>query len=463
MTPHEISAEEPLREETAAEAQPPKPAQPFKRFLAIGTGVGIEIGARDLHVVMVRVRPSGVQLIASMTVERYAERPAAEWGAEYTAFLKKNGGSYLAATVLLPRQEVIIRQISLPGVADRDMAQAVRFQLDGLHPYNEDEPQHDWARIGKTGEVLVGISRRQTIDRYVTLFSEAGVKVSSFTFSAAAIYGAVRLLSDPPASGLMAMEEHDGQLEVYGESEARPMFSTTFDAPNAQLAARARSRALSELRLPPDTEAQPIDAVLPQPKALPEDVALATIALPYAAAIASACPRRMPRVNLLPEALRANASRMIYVPSIVLGVLLLGGLAALPLYRSYEDQQYLRSLQAEIRKLEPLAVKPMQMERQIDMARDQVQLLDDFRRRTRADMDVLNELTRILPPPTWVKGLEVTRDAIRLSGESPQATGLLKVIDESPLFEGSTFNAPMARIGNSETFGIQSRREKRPQ
>ena len=113
----------------------------LRKWLAFGSGVGISIegprGAEALHITLVRVRPSGTRTVDSLIVEDYHNRPAAEWGAEFNALLSKHGMQHVAATVLLPRHEVILRQISLPGVSDKDLDAAVSFQLDGLHPYNE--------------------------------------------------------------------------------------------------------------------------------------------------------------------------------------------------------------------------------------------------------------------------------------------------------------------------------------
>src|SRR5208337_2783917 len=145
-------------------------------------------------------------------------KPANEWGGSYAAFLKKLELSHLAATVLLPREEIIVRQVVLPGVADKDLGAAIRFELDALQPYTDAETVSNWSRIGKSASVLVGIVRRDVIARYSTLFAEAGVKVSSSTFSAAAIYSALRLYSAPAAEGMVAFAEQSGELEIYGES-----------------------------------------------------------------------------------------------------------------------------------------------------------------------------------------------------------------------------------------------------
>ena len=181
-------------------------AADFNKWLAIGSGVGIEIGREDLTVTVVRVRPSGARILGELIVPRFREQAAGEWGATYTRFLKKLGFGHLAATALLPRDELTVRQVSLPGVSDKDMAAAVRFEIDALNPYAEEEVAYDWARIGRTSSILIGITRRATLDGYTALFSQAGIKVASFTFSAAAIYSAARLHSNPPSDGFVALE-----------------------------------------------------------------------------------------------------------------------------------------------------------------------------------------------------------------------------------------------------------------
>ena len=104
----------------------------IKKWLAFGTGVGIEIRGDDLEVTVARVRPQGVRILGTTTIVRFRQRPASEWGAEYARFLTTTGGSHLAAAVLLPRREMVVRRLSLPGVASRDMDAAIRFQVNLL-------------------------------------------------------------------------------------------------------------------------------------------------------------------------------------------------------------------------------------------------------------------------------------------------------------------------------------------
>jgi hypothetical protein len=99
------------------------------------------------------------------------------------------------------------------------------------------------------------------------------------------------------------------------------------------------------------------------------------------------------------------------------------------------------------------------MDKRTETARTRTALLDAFRRRSRDDMDVLKETTRLLPPPTWLNSIEINRATVNLGGETEQAAQLLKVLDASPLFESSDFTLGITRVGNMEAFRIRTNRE----
>lgn len=421
--------------------------------------MGIEIGASELQVTIARVRPSGIAMLGSATVDDFQQRPAAEWGRELHTFLKKLGCGHIAVNVLLPRQDVIVRQVHMPGVADKDLAAAITLQIDSLHPFAEEDAAYSWARIGRSPFVLVGITQRAVIDRYSTMFAEAGIKVASFTFSAAALYSAIRLYRDP-VPGFVALHESAGDVEIYGESEARPVFSATFDR-NPE---RALALAASELRLAPDVEPQRMEQLLPKPKVFteshdPSGPGFGEHALPYAAAVAGACSWLAMPANLLPPEQRKASSRIRLIPTIALASILGVLLIALTAHASYENARYLAVLQGEVKKLEPVSRRVETVDRALGSRRTRTELLDDFRRRSKADMDVLNEVTKLLPPPAWVNSLEMNRATVQVSGETEAAAGLLKTFDASPLFEGSEFTMGFARVGVGEAFRLRTNRE----
>ena len=78
---------------------------------------------------------------------------------------EKLGAAHIAATVLLPRRDVIVRTVHLPGVSDRDLEAAIRLQIDSLHPFSEDEVYFSWAGSPAAPSFSSASLRREIVDR----------------------------------------------------------------------------------------------------------------------------------------------------------------------------------------------------------------------------------------------------------------------------------------------------------
>ncbi len=288
----------------------------FKTWLAFGSGIGIEIsGPRDsesISATAVRVRPTGARVIGKLEIENFTHQLAGVWGTEFSNFARRAGMRHVGATVILPRHEVIVRQLSLPGVSAKDLDAAIGFQLDGLHPYPEEDVTASWSRLGGSDTVLIAITRRAVIDRYATLFAEAGIKIACFTCSAAVIYSALRLFDAAPAAQILAADVAPSHIEIYGESSTRPLFSATFGAQGDAALDRAAALARAELRIHSENGPDPAAAPIPF-----EDLLRAAPAL---AVRRRACIRlardRGLAVNLLPQSQRQASSpaRILLIP-----------------------------------------------------------------------------------------------------------------------------------------------------
>jgi len=433
----------------------------WRRAIVFGAGFGIVIGERDLEVAIVRARPSGATLVAATTVADFRNRPAAEWGAELLRFLAATGETRLAATVLLPRDEVIVRTVTLPGVADKDAASAIELQIDNLHPWGDVEIAWGWSRAGRD-DLVVGLARKERLDSYETLFAEAGILLAAVTFSTAVIHSAIRIWSAAPASLLCfntvcSNTAGHGRTEIYGESESRAIFSAEFSiAPERAL---ALSRA--ELRIAPDYPARTLSEALP-PAAGGKTAAAPSSALAYAAAVAGSATRATKFANLLPPERRASHNRLQYlIPGILAVLLAIALVAVFAVFPAIEQRRYREDLDRAARQLEPVVLRAQTLEKKVNSDRLKITALDEFRGRPRADLDVLNELTRLLPPPIWTSAVEIYPDYAIVSGEADQAAPLLKILDSSPFFQSSEFALSVTRNGQVEQFRIKTARRGR--
>jgi Tfp pilus assembly protein PilN len=205
-------------------------------------------------------------------------------------------------------------------------------------------------------------------------------------------------------------------------------------------------------------EAKALEDVLPAPRVRAAGNDLSRSTLPYATALAGACPRLAPAANLLPRELRVSTSRSLYAPTIVSATLLLAAAGALAAQSAIQDRRYLRKLEEEIARLEPAARRSAALDGEIERAQLRSAGLENFRARPRQDLETLNEVTRLLPPPIWANTIDVSPDSVSIAGEAEQAAQLVQVLDSSPLFQNSEVNM-LARTGSSEIFRITTRRE----
>lgn len=438
----------------------PEWLRPLYRF---GTGAGIVLGPKDLTVYVARLRPGGPRLLAARVIEGYRERPAAEWGAEYQRILDALKSPPLPALAVLPREQVLLRIVPLPGVTDEDAPAAIRFQLDSLHPYQQEDIVHDWQRIGRTSFFAIAIAEKRIIDEYVALFAEAGVKLGGMTLSASTFFSSMRIYGEPPASGVLAVGSSEATAagsEVYGESASRPMYSALMPEP----AERAAVLAASELRLEAEVEARPISDWLPAWSAAPgdfdfSDAGRQRAAKPWAAALTAAQPRFAPPLNLLPAESRFVSSRLLWVPTAILATVLAAVLAGWAAMGVWQERAYLRELDRRIAQVTPRTLQVEKADKEIAETVERIQLLDQFKKRTRSDMDLLLEVTNAFPPPAFLNSLAFDRNQVAVGGEVADTDGLLKKLDESPRLAGSEFTMPLARAGQNEIFRLRARRE----
>jgi Tfp pilus assembly protein PilN len=427
----------------------------WRRVRRFGTGFGIAISSGDLETIIVRSRPSGSTVIASAQIRNFATRPAAEWGAELLGFLSAAGEPHLAAAIVLPREEVIVRTVRLPGVAEKDTASAIELQLDTLHPWDDTPIEWAWWRVTAT-DVVVGVVRQATLSEYETLFSEAGIPIAAATFSSAVIHAALRLQHAAPASIFCYAALAAGRLEVYGESDAKPCYSAGF----ALSPERALAVARAELRLSPEHPAIELGQALFVRSSVSSSAPSSPIA--YAAALAASAPLLGNFANLLPANRRASHSRTRYlIPIALVALLVLGIVAVFVIFPILNERRYVADLTAEQRRIAPAALRVQTIDKTLATDRARIAALDDFRQRPQADLDLLNELVRLLPEQVWTSSIEISPDAVVIAGEADQAAPLLKLLNSSPLFESSEFVIPVTHNGQTDLFRIKTMRRGR--
>ena len=173
---------------------------------------------------------------------------------------------------------------------------------------------------------------------------------------------------------------------------------------DSSAAPRAAALACAELRIEPGTEPKPL-ASHSRWNFRRARAALrrrARFRLPASVAGSESAARRAPRHQLarrVDPGRRAGRARAD------------AGGRAVP-SRAIEDRRYERSLQAEIAKVEPQANRAAALDRETRCRAQRTSCWTISAGASKSDMDVLEEMTRILPPPTWLNLLDLNRTQV---------------------------------------------------
>ncbi len=160
--------------------------------------------------------------------------------------------------------------------------------------------------------------------------------------------------------------------------------------------------------------------------------------------------------NLLPERLRNKASntpRLVYSGLSLTIFLLLAAVLALP---PWFESGTVNLLQNKIDAIEKDAkgVKAMQLE--IDGIIAETRLLIAEKKTAPAVIEMLNKLSTIMKDDTWLGYAQYSDGHLQIQGESPAASALIGVLEESDIFANARFVSPVTQdtISHQERFQI---------
>jgi general secretion pathway protein L len=183
-----------------------------------------------------------------------------------------------------------------------------------------------------------------------------------------------------------------------------------------------------------------------------------------AAGVAAAQGGGLLPINLLPEAKRTYEPAGTNLPAYILAALV--GLLALALgvRGPVQDWLYAQHLDREMEALRPQLRQLEAAQSSAEEAQRKLQALDGVRQSARVPLEILNELTRILPPDVWLQQFTYDGATVSVTGNAAAASGLLQTLAASPYFENPQFRTSISRSPEGQerfTISAQLRRGAR--
>ena len=99
------------------------------------------------------------------------------------------------------------------------------------------------------------------------------------------------------------------------------------------------------------------------------------------------------------------------------------------------------------------------MQRQKGELRKEISELEKIKSGEVSKIEILKELTQLLPSTVWIWNLKYTGKEMEISGFADSASDLIPLLDKSPLFEKVEFLAPVTKE-RERKMGVDKEKER---
>lgn len=156
-------------------------------------------------------------------------------------------------------------------------------------------------------------------------------------------------------------------------------------------------------------------------------------------------------MDLLPPQYRLDQSPWPKRLTIAAGVLLFGLLIGVLVLPVLMNQAIVADLQAQVKAANKVALEVQELRENAEKLTHENDFLLKKKREEPAMVDMLEELSEVIPPDTSLNGLQYRDRKVILQGMSPSASSLIAKMEASPFLKATSFVSPVTKdISNGQ-------------
>jgi Tfp pilus assembly PilM family ATPase/Tfp pilus assembly protein PilN len=472
------------------------------------TFLGIEFTDDSVVLALLKNSVSGMALLASGTIKLKEESD--DTVNEARDFINRQGVAISNVFVSIPDSWAMTKFIDIPSVKGRSknaVANLMKFEIERHIPFPIETVSYDFLILKKKAAsftVVFAAVQNEKVDRVKDFLEKLALRPHSITLASFAVLSSMEL-SGVPVGGLQEivgitrrsnvfadMDETVVSLLINGQNATLSIIREGFSVymKTLEISADSFARTLSEsgkklsierfdklLVTGEATLLKDLTGELKE-KLEAENVAFGEISefngtvhgkeMKGLAASVGACFSGLGigthRINILPHQREYEIKRMAPMATkafMFLAVAMLIGIFAAGVLK---QKDYIEKLDAALEANEP-AVKALEnVTSDIDLLEKQSKILYELKR-TEIALEVLAELTSILPSESWVTNLHYKGFDIKgkkeggelvINGFASSSSILIPLLEDSDYFEKVEFVGPIKKKGLKEQFRIKA-------
>lgn len=425
-------------------------------MLGFKRAIGLEIGEQKIRIAQLSQTPFYLQVTqySQIEVSCFASKTQALQELLHQTKLKP-----ARAVVSLPRNQLLLKVIQMPALKERELKQALRYAVEEHIPYPLNEVICDYQILGieeGQAKVLLGAVRLEVIQPYLEILASVGIEAKIIEVDSLALInlclsrlnkvkqGAV-LIVNPQLKEVSLLK--DGQFQFSRLTTNAEIKQMVEDLAPAKLLALNRA---DDWQISLSEELVELSTLCLLVKKGLEPASLTPISLAYRAFHSPLCLNLSPLKAFYEERERRRAIGQTF-SLLIVNLLLIGAITGLEIIK--KEQQIAR-IRAKMSRIQPEVEKTLAQKRELDQLKKQINTINQAEKIEA--LGVLNELSKILPPDTWIKSLTLERGKFRLQVRSLKSTSrLLSIIEGSPYLEEVEFKGNIIRVKQQTGIEIE--------
>ncbi len=404
-----------------------------------------------------------------------------------STFLLQNQVDAETVILSIPAQAAVTSYVRFPQVSHEDAEGVLRFEIEKQIPIPLEDVHYGYRTrsVGGAGvmEAAIAAVDNTTLGGYLTLLEESGLKPSLICLDMEGYINywieresardrAFIFVKIQPESVDFCLVER-GLLKYYrsipreGETPLDKLISRELQAAG-RLMKDSMAGEGSFIAVAAEEEgrdaAEGLEESLGMKVFFADDAVEArateggaddTFSLMMARGLAQAAEDEEKLMNLFPEGLKKEKKRRNPVTPLkvflIVGFIILGFLIG----RAYNERERLKEISREVESLREQVSQVEELKSQVEDYSNKLAVFDELRFKEARKLDLLREMTVLMPPTSWLSVMIYENGKFDISGYAESASGLIPILENSDYLVNAQFIAPIVKRPWGEEFKIR--------
>lgn len=398
----------------------------------------------------------------------------------------------------IPKAWAVIKTAEFPSTVKENLSEVVSYELDRLTPFSIEDALYDFRILREEGGKLILLiiaAKLDLIKPYIDALKERGINIKRLTVSLLSLGFLCRYFYEK--GDIIFLDVHDNEYEggLILDGNVYETFTGSFTIKDETIKAETilseitplTDFAINKGRRPqiivfmkerkPDFESElksktnfPIMYSNEKELKIKSSEPVKDISYPSLGSLIESLWQRSNGINLLKKG-KVERQRTPFVLTILLILIILGMYAFYMVAPLGIEKKRLEQIDQQI-SLRKEGVKKIEaLKKDIEALNEEISTIRNFKENKPLALNILKELTNILPDTTWLTRVRIIQSAVEIEGYANSATGLLSKLESSRYFRKAEFASPTFRdtrqnadrfIIKMEIEGIKKEEARKP-